>query len=79
MARTKQTARKNVGGKAPRYYGPGTGNSEINKAARKTAPAALPSRRQRRYKPGTLALKEIRNLQKTVSYKTLKIKLRLIC
>jgi len=66
MARTKQTAKKNIGGKAPRFSG--YNNSEINKSARKTAPALIGAqRRHRRYRPGTLALKEIRNLQKTVN------------
>ena len=63
MARTKQTARKNAntGGKAPRKV-PSTGN----KAARKSAPASG-IKKAHRYRPGTVALREIRKFQKSVS------------
>jgi histone H3 len=61
MARTKQTARKNtagVGGKAPR--------KQIgNKAARKSAPANSGVKKPHRFKPGTVALREIRKYQKS--------------
>jgi histone H3 len=53
MARTKQTARKNTGTKAPRKH-------LANKAARKTAPAAGGVKKPHRYRPGTVALREIR-------------------
>ena len=54
MARTKQTARKSTGGKAPR------------KAARKiTTPATGGVKKPHRYRPGTVALREIRKYQKT--------------
>uniref|UniRef100_A0A1I7WDF2 Histone domain-containing protein n=1 Tax=Heterorhabditis bacteriophora TaxID=37862 RepID=A0A1I7WDF2_HETBA len=46
MARTKQTARKSTGGKAPR-------KQLATKAARKSAP------KPHRYRPGTVALREI--------------------
>jgi histone H3 len=53
MARTKQTARKGtVGGKAPR-------KSIATKAARKSAPVA---KKPHRYRPGTVALREIRKV-----------------
>lgn len=58
MARTKQTARKNTGGKAPR--------KQIgNKSARKSAPASSGVKKPHRFKPGTVALREIRKYQKS--------------
>ncbi|KAF7684802.1 histone H3.1/H3.2 [Astathelohania contejeani] len=59
MARTKQTARKSTGGKAPR-------KQLATKAARKTA-VPIPSTgiKRPRYKPGTVALREIRRYQKS--------------
>ncbi|KAK0541444.1 histone H3.1 [Tilletia horrida] len=58
MARTKQTARKSTGGKAPR-------KSLATKAARKSAPAVGGVKKPHRYKPGTVALREIRRYQKS--------------
>lgn len=59
MARTKQTARKNTGAKAPRKH-------LANKAARKTAtPANAGVKKPHRYRPGTVALREIRKYQKS--------------
>ncbi|KAK0559456.1 histone H3.1, partial [Tilletia horrida] len=58
MARTKQTARKSTGGKAPR-------KSLATKAARQSAPAAGGVKKPHRYKPGTVALREIRRYQKS--------------
>ncbi|GAC74844.1 histones H3 and H4 [Moesziomyces antarcticus T-34] len=58
MARTKQTARKSTGGKAPR-------KQLATKAARKSAPAAGGVKKPHRYKPGTVALREIRRYQKS--------------
>ena len=63
MARTKQTARKNTGAKAPR-------KQLANKAARKTAAVAAPSgpggvKKPHRFRPGTVALREIRKFQKS--------------
>ena len=57
MARTKQTAKKSTGGKAPR-------KQLATKAARKIQPVEVP-RKAHRYRPGTVALREIRKLQKT--------------
>ena len=57
MARTKQTARKSTGGKAPR-------KQLASKAARKSAPTEG-AKKNRRYRPGTVALREIRRYQKT--------------
>ena len=58
MARTKQTARRSVGGKAPR-------RNLATKAARKSAPCTGGVRKPRRYRPGTVALREIRRFQKS--------------
>eukprot|EP01070_Trichotokara_eunicae_P010147 Trichotokara_eunicae@DN6260_c0_g1_i10.p1 len=61
MARTKQTARKSTGGKAPR-------KQLASKAARKSAAPAGGSvalKKPHRYKPGTVALREIRKYQKS--------------
>ena len=60
MARTKQTARKQTtpAGKAPR--------KQIgNKAARKSAPIQGGVKKPHRYRPGTVALREIRKFQKS--------------
>ena len=57
MARTKQTARKSTGGKAPR-------KQLASKAARKATPAEG-AKKTRRYRPGTVALREIRRYQKS--------------
>ncbi|KAF2344209.1 Histone H2A/H2B/H3 [Trinorchestia longiramus] len=53
MARMKQTARKSTGGKAPR-------KQLATKAARKSAPATGGVKKPHRYRPGTVALREIR-------------------
>ena len=61
MARTKQTARKQAtptAGKAPR-------KQVWNKAARKTAPTMGGIKKPHRYRPGTVALREIRKYQKS--------------
>ena len=58
MARTKQTARKSAGGKAPR-------KPLADKAARKSAPTTGGIKKPHRYRPGTVALREIRRYQKS--------------
>ncbi|XP_006399534.2 histone H3-like centromeric protein CSE4 [Eutrema salsugineum] len=58
MARTKQTARKSTGGKAPR-------KQLATKAARKSAPATGGVKKPHRFRPGTVALREIRKYQKS--------------
>jgi len=58
MARTKQTARKQTGSKAPR-------KQLGNKAARKSAPVSSGLKKPHRYRPGTVALREIRKFQKS--------------
>ena len=69
MARTKQTARKQTGGKAPR-------KQLANKAARKTVHTiqsigggatsnSMAIKKPHRFRPGTVALREIRKFQKS--------------
>ena len=58
MARTKQTARRSTGGKAPR-------KQLATKAARRNAPATGGIKKPHRYRPGTVALREIRKYQKS--------------
>ncbi|MCO5555884.1 hypothetical protein L7F22_009428 [Adiantum nelumboides] len=58
MARTKQTARKSTGGKAPR-------KQLATKAARKSAPATGGVKKPHRFRPGTVALREICKYQKS--------------
>ena len=57
MARTKQTARRSTGGKAPR-------KQLATKAARKSSPGIGSIKKPHRYRPGTVALREIRKFQK---------------
>ena len=66
MARTKQTARKSTGGKAPR-------KQLATKAARKSAPTAGGVKKPHRYRPGTVALREIRRYQKSTELMIRKI------
>ncbi|CAI0411574.1 unnamed protein product, partial [Linum tenue] len=58
VARTNQTARKSTGGKAPR-------KQLATKAARKSAPATGGVKKPHRFRPGTVALREIRKYQKS--------------
>uniref|UniRef100_UPI00358E5A83 histone H3-like n=1 Tax=Myxine glutinosa TaxID=7769 RepID=UPI00358E5A83 len=58
MARTMQTARKSTGAKAPR-------KQWATKVARKSAPATGGVKKPFRYRPGTVALREIRRYQKS--------------
>ncbi|KAM3171495.1 histone H3 h3.3 [Hymenolepis weldensis] len=58
MARTKQTARKSTGGKAP-------GKVIATKTVRKSVPSKGGVKKPHRYRPGTVALREIRRFQKS--------------
>ena len=58
MARSRQTARKNLGGKAP-------SKALAAKCAKKLPPVALGTDKKHRYRPGTVALREIRRYQKS--------------
>jgi histone H3 len=71
MARTKQTARLSAGGKAPRKQLNGKAAAmeayerERRQKARKTAPGTGGLKVKGRYRPGVVALKEIRKYQKS--------------
>ncbi|XP_076923100.1 histone H3.3-like [Bidens hawaiensis] len=58
MARTKQTACKSTGGKAPR-------KQLARKACMKSAPTTGGVKKPHRYRPGTVALREIRKFEKS--------------
>ena len=62
MARTKQTARKSTASKTPRKQ------IAAQKAARKSAPISSGYKKPHKYRPGTVALREIRKYQKNVSF-----------
>ena len=57
MARTKQTARKSTGGRAPRR--------ELASAAARKTTESTGIKKLHRYRPGTVALREIRRYQKS--------------
>ncbi|KAL4674761.1 hypothetical protein H8959_018695 [Pygathrix nigripes] len=61
MARTKQTARKSAGVKAPR-------KQLATKATCKSAPSTGGVKKPHRYRPGTVALCEIRRYQKSTEF-----------
>ena len=71
MARTKAQARKSTAGKAPRqqelYASKSARKSAslTSKAARKSAPATGGVKKTHRFRPGTVALREIRKFQKS--------------
>ncbi|CAI8608925.1 unnamed protein product [Vicia faba] len=58
MARTKQTTRNSTGGKVPR-------KQLATKVARRSAPATGGVKKPHRFRPGTVALREIRKYQKS--------------
>ena len=60
MARTKQTARKSTAQKVPRKQ------LVAQKVARKSAPISSGLKKPHRFKPGTVAIREIRKFQKSV-------------
>lgn len=75
MARTKQSARKTpgvTGGKAPRKH-------LATKAARKTAGAVSSAAKKHRYKPGTVALREVRRYQKSTERLIRKLPFQRLC
>jgi histone H3 len=61
MARTKQTARKSTGGKAPRHQ---LATKAVLKAAHNVGSAQSGLKKPHRFRPGTVALREIRQYQK---------------
>jgi histone H3 len=58
MARVKQTAKKNTGGRAPR-------KALATKATQKALENKQKEKKPHRYRPGTVALREIRRYQKS--------------
>ncbi|XP_010851195.1 PREDICTED: histone H3.3C-like isoform X2 [Bison bison bison] len=61
MARTKRTAYKSTGGKVPR-------KQLVIEAAGKSAPSTSGMTKPHRYRPGTVALREIRPYQKSTHF-----------
>ncbi|XP_017259444.2 histone H3-like, partial [Kryptolebias marmoratus] len=59
MARTKQTASKSIGGKAPR-------KQLATKASRRSAPTTGGVKKPHLYRSGTVALREIHHYQKSI-------------
>jgi len=76
MARTKQSARKTpgvtTGGKAPR-------KQLVTKSSRKTSTPASGAAKKHRYKPGTVALREIRRYQKSTERLIRKLPFQRLC
>ena len=72
MARTKQTARKTTGGKAPRYGGKERLASKgvLRRRAQRKSVGGV--KKPHRYRPGTVALREIRRYQKSCELLLLK-------
>ena len=62
MVRTKQTARKSTGGKAPRKF---LATMASRKEVREKSPLYGGIKKPHRYRPGTVALREIRKYQKS--------------
>ncbi len=62
MARTKQTARKSTGGKAPRKVA-SKAKKELGQAGKKAVSGGV--KKPHRFRPGTVALREIRKYQKS--------------
>jgi histone H3 len=58
MARTKQTARKSTGGKIPRKH-------VATKSSSKKNDPVIDAKKIHRFRPGTVALREIRKYQKS--------------
>jgi histone H3 len=58
MAQTKQTARKSTGGKAPR-------KQLVSKMARMSARTGVGLKKPHRFRPGTVALRDVRRYQRS--------------
>ena len=65
MARTKEQARKSVAGKAPRSQFARKNPPKASAQDAKAAKAAKAAKKPHRYRPGTVALREIRKYQKS--------------
>ena len=70
MAHTKQTARKDQGGKAPRriFNTKNPGSIKAQRAAKKGKTSYTEPKRKRRFRPGMVALQEIRKYQKSTDF-----------
>ena len=89
MARTKQTAHKSTGGKAPRKRlalsarkatgGKAPRKQLPTKDARKSAPTTGALKKPHRYRPGTVALREIRKYQKSTELLLRKLPFQRMC
>ena len=89
MARTKQTANKSTGGKPPRKAlasrarkstgGPAPRKQLPTKDARKSAPTTGANKKPHRYRPGTVALREIRKYQKSTELLLRKLPFQRLC
>ena len=64
MARCKQTAHKSTGGKAPRVQL----STKAARPARRNAPLVGGVKKPHRYRPGTVALREIHKYQKSTDH-----------
>ncbi|EGC39215.1 histone H3 [Dictyostelium purpureum] len=62
MARTKQTARKSTGAKVPRKH---IGSKQAHKQTPVSSSSSGGVKKVHRYRPGTVALREIRKYQKS--------------
>ncbi len=72
MARTKPTARKSKDGKPPR-------KQLSTKAARKKGPTAGGVKKKHRFRPGTVALRQIRKYQKSTELLIRKAPFQRLC
>ena len=72
MACTKQTAKKSTGGKSPR-------KQFSSKVARKSAASTAGGPKKHRYRPGTVALREIRKYQKSTELLIRKLPFMNVC
>jgi hypothetical protein len=63
MARTKQTARKTIGGNVRRQFA--SGAPPPPPPPRRGGPPAVVVKKPHRYRPGTVAMREIRRYQKS--------------
>jgi len=68
MARTKQTPRKSTGGKTPRKHALSGAQTILARLVKnRSTPATGGVKRPHRYRPGTVALRDIRRYQKTTN------------
>ena len=65
MARTKQTARKSTGGKATKQFRPPLPSKKGPRGGKPWKPKTGGVKKPHRYRPGTVALREIRRYQKS--------------